>query len=223
MAGKLIVIEGLDGSGKSTQEELLKKKLADIGLNVNFIKLPNYDDPACELVKMYLAGRFGNKPEDVNAYAASAFFAVDRYVSFNCYWKEKYLNGEIFLADRYTTSNAYHQLTKTDRADWDSYLDWLEDFEYNKMGIPKPDSVIYLDMPIEVSQKLMTNRYKGDESKKDIHEKDVEYLNNCREAADYACRKLGWTRISCSKDGEPLPVEVISEAVFKAVSDALGL
>ncbi len=223
MAGKLIVIEGLDGSGKSTQEELLKKKLADIGLNVNFIKLPNYDDPGCELVKMYLAGRFGNKPGDVNAYAASSFFAVDRYVSYHCFWKEKYLNGEIFLADRYTTSNAYHQLTKTDKADWDSYLEWLEDFEYNKMGIPKPDAVIYLDMPIEVSQKLMTQRYKGDESKKDIHEKDVEYLNNCRIAADYACKKLNWTRINCSKDGDPLPISVISDAVFDAVSKAIGI
>ena len=222
MRGKLIVIEGLDGSGKSTQEELLKKRLSDKGINVNFIKLPNYGDPACELVKMYLAGRFGEKPEDVNAYAASSFFAVDRYVSYNCYWKEAYLNGEVFLADRYTTSNAYHQLTKTDKKDWDSYLNWLEDFEYNKMGIPKPDAVIYLDMPIEVSQKLMTGRYMGDESKKDIHEKNVEYLQNCREAADYACKKLGWKRILCSANGEPLPVKVISDSVLAAVCESLG-
>ena len=221
--GKLIVIEGLDGSGKSTQEELLKKRLSDKGIKVNFIKLPNYDDPACEPVKMYLAGRFGKKPGDVNAYAASSFFAVDRYVSYNCYWKEAYLNGEVFLADRYTTSNAYHQLTKTDRAEWDAYLEWLEDFEYNKLGIPKPDAVIYLDMPIEVSQKLMSGRYKGDESKKDIHEKDVEYLNSCRVAADYACTKLGWKRINCSENGEPLPIEVISEAVLNAVIESLGL
>lgn len=223
MKGKLIVIEGLDGSGKSTQEELLKKKLTAKGIKVNFIKLPNYDDPACEPVKMYLAGRFGKKPGDVNAYAASTFFAVDRFVSYNCYWKEAYSNGEIFLADRYTTSNAYHQLTKTAREDWDSYLEWLEDFEYNKIGIPKPDAVIYLDMPIEVSQKLMTGRYNGDESKKDIHEKDVEYLNNCRQAADYACRKLGWERIECSCNGEPLPIETISEAVLKAVADSLNI
>ncbi len=223
MEGKLIVIEGLDGSGKSTQEELLKQKLNACGLKINFIKLPNYDDPACELVKMYLSGRFGSKPEDVNAYAASAFFAVDRYVSFNCYWKVAYKKGEIFLADRYTTSNAYHQLTKTDRKDWDSYLEWLEDFEYNKMGIPKPVAVIYLDMPIEVSQKLMTGRYKGDESKKDIHEKNIDYLNNCRVAANYACDKLGWKRIECSSNGEPLPVDVISDAVTNAVAEAIGI
>lgn len=223
MKGKLIVIEGLDGSGKSTQEELLKQKLSALDIKVNFIKLPNYDDPACGLVKMYLSGRFGNNPSDVNAYAASSFFAVDRYVSYNCYWKEAYQNGEVFLADRYTTSNAYHQLTKTDKKDWDSYLEWLEDFEYVKMGIPKPDAVIYLDMPIEVSQKLMTGRYNGDESKKDIHEKNIAYLNSCREAADYACNKLGWTRIYCSENGEPLPIETISEKVFEAVAASLEL
>ena len=221
--GKLIVIEGLDGSGKSTQELLLREKLAEKGIIVNCIKLPNYDDDACTLVKMYLAGRFGNNPSDVNAYAASSFFAVDRYVSYNCYWKEKYLAGEIFLADRYTTSNAYHQLTKTPEAEWDSYLEWLEDFEYVKMGIPKPDAVIYLDMPIDVSQKLMSGRYKGDESKKDIHEKDVEYLNSCRKAADYSCKKLGWTRIVCAENGEPLPIDVIADKVFEAVSAAIGL
>lgn len=223
MDGKLIVIEGLDGSGKSTQEELLKKRLSDAGVKVNFIKLPNYDDPACELVKEYLAGRFGKKPGDVNAYAASAFFAVDRFASYNCYWKDAYKKGEVFLADRYTTSNAYHQLTKTDKSEWDSYLSWLEDFEYNKMGIPKPDTVIYLDMPIEVSQKLMTGRYNGDESKKDIHEKDVEYLNSCREAAEYACQKLGWERVECSRDGEPLSIEEISDSIFMLVAKALNL
>lgn len=223
MKGKLIVIEGLDGSGKSTQEELLKQRFSQRNIDINYIKLPNYGDPACEPVKMYLAGRFGSKPTDVNAYAASAFFAVDRFVSYNCYWKEAYLNGGIFLADRYTTSNAYHQLTKTPREEWDSYLEWLEDFEYGKMGIPKPDAVIYLDMPVEISQKLMTGRYHGDESKKDIHEKDVAYLNACREAADYACRKLGWARIICGEGGEPFPKEIIADRVFESVSKALGI
>lgn len=220
--GKLIVIEGLDGSGKSTQEKLLGERLEKDGIKVNYIKLPNYDDDACILVKQYLAGRFGDKPGDVNAYAASSFYAVDRFVSYNCYWKEKYLNGELFLADRYTTSNAYHQLTKTPREEWDSYLAWLEDFEYGKMGIPAPDAVIYLDMPVDVSQKLMTSRYKGDESKKDIHEKDTDYLSQCRIAADYACKKLGWHRIVCAENGEPLKPEEISEKVYAVIKDVIG-
>jgi dTMP kinase len=217
MDGKLIVIEGLDGSGKSTQEELLKKRLADSGIKVNFIKLPNYDDPACELVKMYLAGRFGKKPGDVNAYAASAFFAVDRYVSYNCYWKDKYLNGEIFLADRYTTSNAVHQMVKLPKEQWDEYLVWLEELEYVKVGIPKPSFVIYLDMPIEISQRLMSQRYNGDEVKKDIHERDCSYLYACREAAFYAAEKLNWHVIACSDGNEPYSPEMISEKIYNLI------
>lgn len=219
MAGKLIVIEGLDGSGKSTQEKLLGDELKKRGKEVTFIKLPNYDDDACILVKQYLAGRFGDKPEDVNAYAASSFYAVDRFVSYNCYWKNDYLDGKIILADRYTTSNAYHQLTKTPREEWDAYLEWLEDFEYEKLGIPRPDAVIYLDMPVEVSQKLMTSRYEGDESKKDIHEKNTDYLMKCREAADYSCRKLGWVRIECAENSEPLSAKEINGKILSALEN----
>ena len=221
MKGKLIVIEGLDGSGKSTQEKILEGRLKNDKVDFSYIKLPNYDDEACILVKQYLAGRFGSRPGDVNAYAASSFYAVDRYVSYNCYWKQDYLSGKVILADRYTTSNAYHQLTKTDKSEWDSYLAWLEDFEYVKLGIPRPDKVIYLDMPVEVSQKLMTGRYSGDESKKDIHEKDTDYLSQCRVAADYACKKLGWERIECAADGEPLSPEEIAEKVYAAVSSII--
>lgn len=221
MKGKLIVIEGLDGSGKSTQEKILESRLKNDKVDFSYIKLPNYDDEACILVKQYLAGRFGSRPGDVNAYAASSFYAVDRYVSYNCYWKQDYLSGKVILADRYTTSNAYHQLTKTDKSEWDSYLAWLEDFEYVKLGIPRPDKVIYLDMPVEVSQKLMTGRYSGDESKKDIHEKDTDYLSQCRVAADYACKKLGWERIECAAGGEPLSPEEIAEKVYAAVSSII--
>lgn len=223
MKGRLIVFEGLDGSGKSTQEELLRKKLRERGIKANFIKLPNYGDPACEPVKMYLAGRFGDKPEDVGAYAASAFFAVDRYVSYNCYWKKDYLDGGVFIADRYATSNAYHQLAKIPERDWSGYIDWLEDFEYVKMGIPRPDAVVYLDMPVGISQKLMSERYGKDESKKDIHEKNLEYLTGCRKAADFACKKLGWKRINCAENGEALPAEEISKTAFAYVSEILDL
>lgn len=223
MKGKLVVIEGLDGSGKTTQLKLIKSRLEAAGIKTRQIKLPNYDDPACELVKMYLAGRFGTEPSDVNAYAASSFYAVDRYVSYNCYWKQDYLNGAVIIADRYTTSNAYHQLTKTPQSEWDSYLDWLVDFEYNKLGIPEPDAVIYLNMPVEVSQRLMTARYSGDEAKKDIHEKNTAYLNSCRTAAEYASERLGWKRIDCAPCGEALSIEKISDTIYDYLINETGI
>ncbi len=215
---KLIVIEGLDGSGKSTQTEIIKAYLEDKGVSVKQIKLPDYDSPSSSLVKMYLAGDFGTHPSDVNAYVASSFFAVDRFANFKSKWKDDYDNGKLILADRYTTSNASHQMTKIPKTQWDEYLSWLEDFEYNKMGIPKPSLVIFLDMPVEISQKLMTDRYKGDEGKKDVHEADVSYLKACREAGLYAADKLGWKIISCSRGDEPRSIESISEDI-KALVD----
>lgn len=216
--GKLIVIEGLDGSGKSTQLALLRERLEKEGFSVCQIKLPNYDDPACELVKMYLGGRFGSDPDAVNAYAASSFYAVDRYVSYHCGWKPDYLEGKVILSDRYTTSNAYHQLTKVPESSYDDFLRWLEDFEYVKLGIPSPDVVIYLDMPVDISQTLMTDRYHGDESKKDIHERNLSYLDKCRITADYSCEKLGWHRIQCAVDGKIRSKEDIAADIYSVVS-----
>ena len=222
--GKLIVIDGLDGLGKGTQTRLLEKYLLDKNIDAKRIDFPRYGSVGCSLVESYLRGDLGKDPAATNAFASSLFFGMDRYYSFRTEWGEFYnMDDSVVLCDRYTTANAVHQLSKLDPCEWDAYLEWLEEFEYNKMGIPKPDAVIYLDMPIEVSQKLMTGRYNGDESKKDIHEKDVEYLNSCRKAADYSCTKLGWTRIVCAENGEPLPIEVISEKVFAAVEKALEL
>ncbi len=219
MAGKLIVIEGLDGSGKSTQINILSEKVKEKGLKFKQIKLPNYGGESSALVKMYLAGEFGKNPEDVNAYAASAFYAVDRFASFKTIWKNEYDSGEIILADRYTTSNAYHQMIKQPRENWDDYIEWLEDFEYEKIGIPKPDAVIYLDMPIEISQRLMSERYEGNESKKDVHEANVEYLKACRTAALYAAEKMGWTRIECSLGDNARSIEEIAEDIWQSVKD----
>ncbi len=223
MSGKLIVIEGLDGSGKSTQLNLLYEKLRRLEMDVCKIKLPNYDDRSSELVKMYLDGRFGKNPQDVNVYAASSFFAVDRYVSYNCYWKDDYQNGKLILADRYTTSNAYHQIIKLPRKRWDAYLQWLQDYEYNKLAIPKPDIVIYLDVPVAISQKLMTARYSGDEVKKDIHEKNLEYLNQCTLAAAYVCEALQWKSVLCVESGQLLTVEEISNKVYQIVLKELKI
>ncbi len=218
MKGKLIVIEGLDGSGKSTQINLITENLVKKGINdIKQIKLPDYEDDSSVLVRKYLKGDFGKKPEDVNAYAASTFYAVDRFANFKTKWKTDYETGKIILADRYTTSNAYHQATKLPSQKWDEYFSWLEDFEYNKLLIPRPDAVIYLDMPIDISQKMMSARYNGDESKKDIHEADIAYLHKCREAAMAAGSALGWEIINCSKNGEPRSIEDINSEIMNIV------
>lgn len=221
MSGKLIVIEGLDGSGKSTQIDILAKMFDERKLEYKKIKLPNYGGSSSALVKMYLAGEFGKKPEDVNAYAASAFYAVDRFASFKTIWKDDYENGKLILSDRYTTSNAYHQMIKQPKENWDSYIEWLEDFEYLKLGIPKPDLVIYLDMPVEISQKLMSKRYGGNESKKDVHEADVAYLNSCRGAASYAAEKMGWVKIKCFENSDARSIETIAEEIRTSVEKIL--
>lgn len=169
MKGKLIIIEGLDGSGKSTQIEILRKRAQQTGKQVRQIKFPNYAEDSSALVRAYLAGELGSLHE-INAYAASVLYSVDRYATFRRHMKEDYDNGCIFLLDRYTTANMYHQTTKLPKEEWDSFLDWLEDLEYGKMGLPKPDLVLYLDMKPQTAKKLMENRYHGDESKKDLHE-----------------------------------------------------
>ncbi len=214
MAGKLIVIEGLDGSGKTTQTKLLKAKLEQCGIQTHQIKLPDYNDPSSTLVKMYLAGQFGSNPEDVNAYAASVFYAADRYASYQRYWKEDYLSGKLILADRYVSSNAVHQMVKLPESVWAAYLDWLHDLEYNRMGIPRPDTVMYLDMPIEASQKLLSKRYKGNDIRKDVHEANTEYLCACRKTAAYAAKVMKWNVISCAESGEPLTVDEIHEKIY---------
>lgn len=219
MKGKLIVIEGLDGSGKSTQINCLVEKInKKSNLKIKQIKLPDYENESSALVRMYLNGDFGRNPEDVNAYAASSFYAVDRFANYKSKWKDDYESGTIILADRYTTSNAYHQATKLPKEEWKNYFEWLEDFEYNKLGIPKPDTVIYLDMPIEISQKMMSERYSGDESKKDIHEANVSYLLKCREAAKAAAEAMNWSVIRCDENSAPRSIESISDEIENLVS-----
>ena len=197
--GKLIILEGLDGSGKGTQAGLLADALAGQGRSLRKLTFPNYQSDSSALVRMYLAGQFGEKPDDVNAYAASSFFAVDRYAGYKADWGGFYQNGGLLISDRYTTSNAVHQCAKLPPDQWDGFLNWLFDFEYNKLGIPAPDRVVYLAVDPDVSQQLMTRRYHGDESKKDIQEKDTEYMARASAAAEYCAKTLGWARIECTR------------------------
>ena len=220
--GKLMVIDGLDGCGKSTQLGLLKDYLEQHGISYRQISFPDYAQPSSALVKMYLGGDLGGSPNAVNAYAASSFYAVDRYASYKCFWEADYAADVSIVAARYTTSNAIHQMTKLAPEEWDGFLAWLEDYEYNKLGLPRPDRVVFLDMPLEVSQRLLSARYEGDESKKDIHERDLSYLVKCRQAALYAAEKCGWQVIACSADGEPLPLQTIHAQLVATFEEMQG-
>lgn len=222
MKGRLIVIEGLDGSGKATQTSILCEKLRAIGLDVDNYSFPDYESESSLLVRMYLDGKFGDDPNSVNPYTASCFFACDRYASYKTKWMENYEKGHIIICDRYTTSNAVHQCSKLPQEEWDSFIEWLFDFEYEKIGIPAPDCVIYLRVDPEMGQKLLSSRYNGDEKKKDIHEKDVEYLKRSRITADYCADKCDWNTVECIDNYKMRSPEDIGDDVFEIVRDLLG-
>lgn len=217
MNGKLIVIEGLDGSGKATQAQKLFEKLKEQGAQVIKVSFPDYDSNSSALIKMYLNGEFGSDPNQVNPYAASSFYAVDRFASYTKSWKNFYLVGGTVIADRYTTSNAIHQCAKLPKEQWKDFINWLFHYEYELLGIPSPYRTIYLRVDPEVSQKLITKRYQGDEERKDIHESDLEYLRRSRDAADYCAKELGWTLIECVQNGNMRSIEDISADIFSVI------
>lgn len=219
--GKLIVFEGTDGSGKSTQFQLLTQRLEQEGTDFHRLRFPRYDQESSALIRMYLGGQFGSDPNAVNAYAASTFYAVDRYASYLQDWKQDYEEGDLFLADRYTTSNAVHQGGKMAPEDREAYYDWLYELEYGKMGLPKPDLVILLDMPIELTRQLMRKRESDTNTQADIHEQDLDYLAHCRESALEAAKHYGWTVVSGAKDGQLRTIEDIHEEVYQIVESCL--
>ena len=223
MKGRLIVIEGLDGSGKATQAKRLAAALQQHGKRVREISFPNYDSDSSTLVKMYLSGAFGTQPGDVNAYAASSFYAVDRYAGMKQDWGAFYEDGGILIADRYTTSNAVHQCCKLPGAQWDAYLDWLFDYEYRLLGLPTPDLVVYLRLGIETSQRLMSERYHGDEKKKDIHESNLSYLEQAHLAADYCASKYDWKTVECAERGSLRCIDEIGADVWNMAARTIEL
>ncbi|MBO4951076.1 MAG: deoxynucleoside kinase [Clostridia bacterium] len=221
--GFLITVEAPDASGKATQTQMLLERLSAEGYKTYKFAFPNYGSDACKPVEMYLDGVLGGKPEDTNAYSASVLFAVDRFFSYRTEWK-KLLDDEntVIVLDRYTTSNAVHQIVKLPEDEWDTFLSWLYDFEFKKMALPVPDITIALDVPPEVSKVLMDKRAKEDANHKtDIHEADTEYLRKCYEASKYASEKWNWQRISCTQNGEMLSRSEIHEKIYNAVKERL--
>ena len=219
--GKLIVIEGTDGSGKSTQFRLLTEAVTNAGYEFQKLVFPQYKEESSALIRMYLGGQFGDKPSDVNAYAASAFYAVDRYASYKKVWGEWYEQGGLVLSDRYTTSNAVHQASKEPEENRAEFLRWLYEFEYDKLGLPRPDLTIYLDVPTEYTEKLMRSREAATGTQADIHEQDLTYLATCRNMGRSAAEYYGWTVIHCVADGEMRSIEDIHKEIYSHVKACL--
>lgn len=216
--GKLLVLEAGDGSGKATQTKMLRERLVAESRCVRQVEFPDYASPSSALVRMYLGGDFGERASEVNAYAASAFFAVDRYASFQTKWRADLEAGAIVLADRYTTANMVHQAVKIeDAAEREAFLAWLEDFEYEKLALPRPDLVLFLDMDPAVSRRLIAARAAASGAARDIHERDEDYLVRCHRASVNLAARCGWQRIRCSEAGEPLSREAVHEKIYEAV------
>ena len=219
--GKLIVIEGTDGSGKSTQFRLLSQHLERDGRTFRHIVFPRYDQDSSALIRMYLGGQFGSSPSDVNAYAASSFYAVDRYASYKMDWGQWYEEGGLVLSDRYTTSNAVHQASKEPDEAQPAFLNWLYDFEYDKLQLPRPDLVIYLDVPTDFTEKMLRSREQATNTQADIHEKDMAYLATCRKTGRAAAQHYGWTVIQCVEDGAMRSMEDIHREIYQHVLHCL--
>lgn len=216
--GKLFVLEGTDGSGKSTQFRLLCAALEARGRAFRRVTFPRYDQDSSMLLRMYLRGDFGAHPGDVNPYAASTFFAVDRYASFKTDWGADYARGVPVFCDRYTTSNAVHQASKLPESEAAAFCDWLFHYEYDLLGLPRPTGVIFLDMPSELSFALLRARQGASG---DIHERDHAYLAECRRRALLLCERCGWKRVSCGENGRVRTEEEIHRDVLAAVEELL--
>ena len=219
--GKLIVIEGTDGSGKSTQFKLLTSRLEQENRKFQKLVFPQYAEPSSALIRMYLGGEFGTSPSDVNAYTASSFFAVDRYASYKKVWGKWYEEGGLVVSDRYTTSNAVHQASKEEGESQKQFLQWLYEFEYDKLGLPRPDLVIYLDVPTDFTEAMMRRREADTNTHADIHEQDMDYLATCRRTGKAAAEYYGWTVIDCVKDGSMRSIEDIHEEIYRHVQNTL--
>ena len=221
MKGHLIVLEGIDGSGKATQSEFLEQNLISLGKDVMHISFPDYESESSALVKMYLRGDFGTNPDQISPYISSTFFAADRYASYKTDFEDFYLNGGIILADRYTTSNMVHQASKIhDETERNQFLDWLWAFEFQLYRIPIPDQVFFLDVAPSTAIRLMENRENkfSHLKEKDIHEKSQSHLKESYENALWLVRKYQWESIDCNgSEGHIESIANINDMIYQRI------
>ncbi len=216
--GKLYVLEGIDGSGKTTQYHRLLARAEREGKRLAGTTFPNYESPSGKLVSQYLSGAFGSRPDDVNAFAAASIFAVDRYASYKTdAWGKALRGGGAVLSARYTTSNAVHQAAKLPAAEWPAFFRWLADYEYGRLGLPAPEAVYFLHLPAETALRLIAARASATGTARDIHEQDAAYLLRCAQAAEAAADFFGWTRVSVTENGEMLPEAAIGETLWRMI------
>lgn len=222
MEGKLIVVDGVDSSGKQTQVEKLYESLKKSGHKVMKISFPDYDSDSSALVKMYLNGELGEDPDMLDPYAISTFYAADRYISYITNWKKYLDDGYIVIADRYTTSNMIHQASKIkDVKEKKIFLSWLYDFEFGVYHLPKPDVTIFLNMPVEYGMRLMAerkNKITG-EDKKDIHEKNKDYLLESYYNAMYIAKEYDWNIVNCVDNEKVRTIDNISNEILEMVKE----
>lgn len=200
--GKFICLEGLDFSFKETNTKRLYNYIKDnITEKIILLSFPNYESESTYFVKEYLNNKYGNSSE-VNPYEASVYYAVDRLDTIaKLDIRNKLEEGYIIISDRYIGSNLIFQTTKLkdkDSKDIDEYINWVTDFEYNKLNLPKEDITIFMDMPIKVSHKLMLERNLKNGMSNDGHEQNYEFMSNVEYVAkNIIIPRLGYKVVSC--------------------------
>lgn len=214
-----IVIDGIDGSGKGTQVEILRKYFEELGKKVKILDYPRYGHTSSFMVQKYLNGEYG---KTLSPKLASIFYAIDRYdSSFDV--KKDLENYDYIISNRYVSANMIHQTGKIENdAEAKEFLDWLYDLEYNIFWIPKPDKVIFLNVTPEVSQKLVLKKaqreYLKDGKKMDLHEEDINHLQNAWEKAMKVVEMYDdWVKIDCIENGEILPIDAITQKILAEI------
>lgn len=223
MKGKLIVIEGVsDGIGKTTQFDLLRRRLLDENVKVESHHFPSYNTYQGKPVEEYLRGTFG-RPDEISPYFVNSLYAVDRAITWNIDLKDKYERGDTILLDRYTTSSLIYQSTPIeDMEEKKKFLNYVTDFEYNKIGIKKPDKVIFLTADLDIITKMRNKRKEenGEVVEGDIHENDLMFMRKVYDNATFVANYLSWDIINCSESGKMKSIEEISDEVYKVVTSS---